>query len=108
MLKFKVGDRVKILTGKDKGREGEIEKILPKKQGVLVPGTNLYKKHVKGVPGRKGGIYEIPRLLSFAKIALVCPKCKKPTRVGFKFIDSKKKRVCKKCNREIDTNLKRK
>jgi large subunit ribosomal protein L24 len=106
MLKFKVGDKVKILTGKDKGRDGEIERILPKKGSALVPGINIYKKHVKGVPGQKGGIYEIPRPLAFAKIALICPKCKKPTRIGFKLVDNKKTRVCRKCKREIDTSVK--
>lgn len=108
MLKFKAGDKVKVLVGKDKGRDGEVERIYPKKMSLLVPGLNIYKKHVKGVPGQKGGIYEIPRPFDFAKIALVCPKCKKPTRVGFKLVDKKKVRVCKKCKREIDTGSKRK
>lgn len=102
MLKFKVGDKVKITAGKDNGREGEIEKIFPKDGRVLVPGINIYKKHVKGFTGRKGGIYDIPRPLSFAKIALVCPKCKKPTRVGFKLVGEEKVRTCRKCGREID------
>lgn len=108
MLKLKVGDKVKVIAGKDKGRDGEIEKIYPKKMSVLVPGINIYKKHVKGVPGQKGGIYEIPRPLGFAKVALVCPKCKKITRVGFKLIDKKKVRVCRKCKREIDSAVKSK
>lgn len=107
MLKFKSQDKIRILSGKDKGREGEIEKVIPKRSSVLVPGVNIYKKHVKGVPGQKGGIYEIPRPLSYAKIALICPKCKKITRVGFKLVDSKKKRVCRKCGREIDTGVKK-
>lgn len=102
MLKLKVGDKIKVLAGKDKGREGEIERILPKEFSALIPGINIYKKHVKGMPGRKGGIYEIPRPLVFAKFALVCPKCKKPTRVGFKLIDQEKIRICRKCKREID------
>ena len=96
-----------MVTGKDRGREGEIERIYPKKGSVLVPGVNIYKKHIKGVPGQKGGIYEIPRPLSFSKIALICPKCKKITRVGFKLIDAKKKRICRKCKREIDTGVKK-
>lgn len=103
MFKFRVGDKIKVTQGKDKGREGEIERIFVKKNAVLVPGLNLYKKHVRGGPGTKGGIYEIPRPIPFSKIALVCPKCKKATRVGFKLIDSEKLRVCKKCGREIDT-----
>jgi large subunit ribosomal protein L24 len=103
MLKLKVGDTIKITAGKDKGREGKIEKIFPKQTKALIPGVNIYKKHVKGSQGQKGGIYDIPRPLDFAKIALICPKCKKMTRVGFKIVDNNKSRVCKKCNKEIDT-----
>lgn len=103
MLKFKIKDKVKITTGKDKGREGEIEKILVKEMKVIIPEINIYKKHVKGFRGQKGGIYDIPRPLNFSKIALICPKCKKATRVGFKFVGDEKKRICKKCTREIDS-----
>jgi large subunit ribosomal protein L24 len=101
MLKFKVGDTVKITSGKDRGREGKIEKLIPKKPLALIPGINVYKKHVKGFRGQKGGIYDIPKSISFSKIALICPKCKKQTRVGFKKLGSEKVRVCKKCKKEI-------
>ena len=103
MLKFKKGDTVKIISGKDKGREGKIEKIFPKQETVLIPGINIYKKHVKGYGQQKGGIYDLPRPLPFAKIAVVCPECKKLTRIGFRKIEKEKVRVCKKCNKEIDT-----
>ncbi len=109
MLKLKVGDKVKILAGKDKNREGSIEKILAKDGKVIVPGVNIYKKHVKGMPGgQKGGIYDHVRPLLIAKVSLICPKCKKPTRVGFKLVGADKKRVCAKCGREIDTKEKSK
>lgn len=107
MLKFRVGDKVKITLGKDKGREGKIERVFPKKNEALVPGLNIYKKHVKGFAGQKSGIYEVPRPLPFSKIALVCPKCKKKARVGFNEVDGEKRRVCKKCGREIDTGGKK-
>lgn len=103
MLKFKIKDKVKITSGKDKGREGEIERVFPKEKLVLVPGINVYKKHVKGAPGQKGGIYDVPRPLSFSKIAIVCPKCKKVTRLGFKVVENQKLRICRKCGREIDS-----
>lgn len=103
MLKFKLGDNIKVTAGKDKGRDGKIERIFPKKLKVLVPGLNIYKRHVKGVSGQKGGIYEIPRPLGLGKIALVCPKCKKVTRVGFRLVGSEKVRICRKCGKEIDT-----
>ena len=101
MIKFKIGDTVTITSGKDRGREGKIEKIFPKKSLALIPGINVYKKHVKGFSGQKGGIYDIPKPIVFAKIALVCPKCKKQTRVGFKMAGNEKVRVCKKCSKEI-------
>lgn len=101
-MKFKIGDNVKITAGKDKGRDGKIEKVFPKIFKVLVPGVNLYKKHVKGFQGQKGGIYDIPRPLGLGKIALICPKCKKVTRIGFSTKGEKKARICKKCLKEID------
>lgn len=102
MVKFKIGDTVKITAGKDKGREGKIEKVVPDDGKVIIPGVNLYKKHVKGFGDVKAGIYDIPRGLGFGKIALICPKCKKMTRVGFKFAGEDKVRFCKKCGKEID------
>lgn len=107
MLKFRVGDTVKITTGKDKGREGQIERVIPKDGTVVIPGVNIYKKHVKGFQGQKGGIYEIPRPLAFAKIALICPKCKKQTRVSFHLAGDEKARMCAKCKREIDGGAKK-
>lgn len=102
MIKFKRGDTVKITSGKDAGREGKIEKMLPERLLAIVPGVNMYKKHVKGFGDTKGGVYDIPRPLGFGKIALVCPKCKKVTRVGFKFAGKEKVRICRKCGKEID------
>ena len=103
MLKLKVGDKVKIRIGKDKGRKGKIEKIFPKRKIALIPDINIYKKHVKGSQGQKGGIFDIPRPLAFGKLSLICPKCQKAVRVGFKISGDKKVRVCRKCNKNIDS-----
>jgi len=103
MLKIKSGDKVKVLSGKDKGREGEVEKVFPKKSLLVIPGVNIYKKHVKGSQGQKGGIYEIPRPLNIGRVALICPKCKKTARVGFRLAGEEKVRVCRKCKKEIDS-----
>lgn len=100
-MKFKIGDTVKITIGKDKGREGKIEKIIPKKNTVVVPEVNMYKKHIKGSQGQKGGMYDIPRPLNIAKIALICPNCKKQTRIGMTIIKNEKLRICKKCKKQI-------
>lgn len=111
MLKLRVGDKVKITAGKDKGREGSVERVFPVAGKVLVPDVNMYKRHVKGTgtaEGQKGGIYDLPRPLAFAKVALICPKCKKVTRVGFKLVKDEKVRVCKKCGKEIDAGVKTK
>jgi len=105
-MKIKVGDTIKVTAGKDKGREGKIERVFPKKGTVMIPGINVYKKHIKGSAmqkGQKGGIYDIPRPLMLAKLALICPKCKKITRVGFKLEGKEKLRICRKCKREIDS-----
>lgn len=103
MLKYKKGDKVKITLGKDKGRDGVIESINFKKETALIPGINVYKKHVKGISGQKGGIYDIPKPMPFSKFILICPRCKKQVRVGFKLAGDEKVRICKKCKREIDT-----
>jgi large subunit ribosomal protein L24 len=103
MLKFKKGDTIKVTIGKDKGKEGKIEKIMPKTGKVVVPTINVYKKHVKAnlTADGKGGIYELPRPMDVAKVALICPNCKKVTRVGFKIIKDKKERICRKCKKQI-------
>ncbi len=103
MIKFRVGDQVKITLGKDKGREGKIEKIFPKKKLALIPEINIYKKHVKAsmTQDKKGGVFDIPRPMAFSKFALVCPNCKKLTRAGFTLKDDKKLRICKKCRKEM-------
>jgi len=103
MIKFKIGDTVKITAGKDHGREGKIDLVMPKEEKVVIAGVNMYKKHVKGAGDNKGGVYDLPRPLGLGKIALLCPKCKKLTRVGFKFVGKEKVRICKKCGKEIDT-----
>ena len=103
MFKFKIGDTVKITSGKDKGREGKIEKIFLKQGLALIPGINIYKKHIKGRPGQKGGIYDIPRPIAFSSISLICSKCKKVTRIGFRIVGHEKVRICRKCGKEQDT-----
>jgi len=104
MLKIKKGDKVKVRSGKDKGREGKVEKLFPKKMTALIPEINMFKKHVKGSQGQKGGIFDIPRPLSLNKLSLICPKWITPTRVGFKMANGRKTRVCKKCGKNIDTS----
>ena len=100
-MKLKKGDTVKITAGKDKGREGKIEIVLPQRNAVIIPEVNMYKKHIKGQQGQKGGIYDVPRALNIAKVALICPNCKKVTRVGFSIVKDEKLRICRKCKKAI-------
>ena len=103
-MKLRVGDNIKVVLGKDKGREGKVEKVYPKENSVLVTGVNLYKKHVKGNQGGvKAGIYDIPRALNVAKVALICPNCKKITRIKVVKEKNEINRFCKKCNKKIWT-----
>lgn len=98
MLKYKVGDKVKVLLGRDRGREGVIEKIMPKKGVAIVPGVNVYKKHIKSAAARdgKGGVYDIPRPISLSKLAVVDVSSKKLARIGFRIEGDKKVRINKK------------
>lgn len=108
MLKYKVGDKVKVLSGKDKGREGEIAKIYPLSGKALVHGINTYKKHVKAsvAADGKGGVYELPRPIYLSKLAIIDPKTKKPTRVGFVVKAGKKVRIAKKSGEALDITTK--
>jgi len=104
MLKYKVGDKVVVISGKDKGREGSIERIYPKKGVAIVSDVNIYKKHVKKALARdgKGGIYEIPRPIDLSKLMVVDSKSSKPTRIGFKVEGGKKLRISKKSGLIVD------
>lgn len=101
-MKLKKGDKVKILSGKDRGREGQIEKVYHKQNQVLILGVNLYKKHLKkSEKAPQGGVVAVPRPIHVAKLALVCPKCTQTTRVGYRVKNNKKFRVCKQCKEKI-------
>ncbi|OGK38295.1 50S ribosomal protein L24 [Candidatus Roizmanbacteria bacterium RIFCSPHIGHO2_12_FULL_41_11] len=101
-MKLKKGDKVKITAGKDRGREGIVERVYKKTGSVIIPGVNIYKKHVKKSEQMpQGGVVDIPRPLKSAKVMLICPKCSKATRVGYKVTKDRKMRICKKCQSTI-------
>lgn len=103
MNKIRTADKVKIVAGKDKGREGKVKKVLPAKNKLIVDGINKYKKHVKAQgEGKPGGIVEIELPLPISNVVLICPTCKLETRVGIKQEKSgNKHRICKKCQAKI-------
>jgi large subunit ribosomal protein L24 len=101
-MKLKKGDLVKVVLGKDKGKQAKIEKILPKIDKVLVTGVNQYKRHLKArAQGQSSEIVTITKPLSGQNVALICPHCKLQTRIGFKIEKNGKIRVCRKCEKKI-------
>ncbi|MEK7096889.1 MAG: 50S ribosomal protein L24 [Patescibacteria group bacterium] len=101
-MKIKKGDKIKITVGKDKGKTGVVEKVYKNSDKVLATGLNLYKRHVKkNEKMPQGGIVEIPRPMNVSKLGVICPKCAKITRIGFKVEKNKKIRICKKCDSKI-------
>lgn len=104
-MKVRKGDLVLIKTGKDAGRTGIVQKVIAKKNKVVVEGLNMYKKHQKAdAYGRKSEILDIIKPIDISNIMLVCPSCKKTVRVKFKVVNGKKSRICSKCGAEIDIN----
>lgn len=103
-IKIKKGDKVKVIAGKDVGREGEVEKVLRAKRKVVVKGINLVKKHVKRRrEGEPAGIVSIAAPVQVSNVMLICPKCGKPTKVGYRVKRTGRKvRVCRHCQEEID------
>ena len=100
-MKIKKGDKVKILLGKDRGKEGKVEFVRGKDMKVFVGGANLYKRHVRKMGGVEGGITDIPKPLDVSNVGLICPNCNKLTRIGYKMDGKTKMRMCRKCGKEI-------
>lgn len=101
-MKIRKNDQVKLLSGKDRGKVGKVLRVEPKSRKALIDGLNLVKKHTKPRrQGEKGQRVTVPALVDISNLMLVCPKCSKATRVGFKVTDKSKFRVCKKCKSEI-------
>ena len=102
-LGIRTGDKVKIIAGKDKGKEGKVLATLPHKERVIVERINMVKKATRPTQRNpKGGILEIEAPIHVSNVQLVCPSCSQPTRVGRKREDGARVRVCKKCGNDID------
>jgi len=102
-LKIRKGDRVRVLTGKDRGKEGEVMRALPRERKVIVDGVNVARKSQRPTRStQQGGIIDKDMPLPVSNVALVCPSCGKATRVGYKIDESGQKvRICRKCEGEI-------
>ncbi len=118
-MKIKKGDKVKILAGKDKGKTGKVLQVFQSRNKASIEGLNILIKHMRPrKQGEKGQRIEFPAPMDLSSMVLLCPKCGKATRVGYKYIEGKKSsagteeekiktkkkkiRVCKKCKQVID------
>lgn len=101
-MKLKKGDEIKVLKGKDAGKTGKIEKVFTKEEKVLIPDVNQFKRHKKSrMAGEQSEIITITKPLPVANVALICPSCKKQTRVGYVTEGKEKVRICRKCEAKI-------
>ncbi|MBI4233467.1 MAG: 50S ribosomal protein L24 [Chloroflexi bacterium] len=102
--KLRKGDTVQARAGKDRGKQGKVQRVSLKEGRALVEGVNLVKRHQKAQPGvRQGGIVSMEALIPLSRLEVVCPRCNQPVRVGFRFLeDGKKVRICRKCKETID------
>ncbi len=101
-MRIKKDDKVRIISGKDSGKEGKVLRVLREERKVVVDGLNIVKKHIRPrKEGEKGERVEIPAPIDVSNVMLICPSCSKPTRVAYVIKEEIKNRVCKKCGKEI-------
>jgi large subunit ribosomal protein L24 len=101
-LKIKKGDKVVVLTGKDKGKQGEVLRVIPAENRAVVAGVNIAKRHQKQTPSQEGGIVAKNLPIHISNLALRDPKSGKPTRVGYKVVGDKKVRIARRSGEQID------
>jgi large subunit ribosomal protein L24 len=106
---IKKDDSVRVMTGKDRGKEGRVVRVMPDKGRVMVDGVALAKKHARAT-GRasgsnqavqQGGIIDVEMFIDISNVLLVCKNCHEPTRVGHRVIDETKVRICRRCEAEL-------
>ena len=101
-MKLKKGDLVKVLSGKDRGAEGEVMRAIPQKDMVIVDGVNVARKSQRAVRATmQAGIIDKDMPVPASKVALVCRDCKRATRIGYRFDGDKKVRICRKCGADV-------
>lgn len=103
-LKIKKGDNVKVISGKEAGKEGKVFRVYPSKGRLLIEKLNLIKRHTKPTQKQQqGGIVEKEASIHASNVMFVCPKCAKATRIGYRSLENgKKMRLCKKCGEVLD------
>jgi|SRR3984893_5285107 large subunit ribosomal protein L24 len=102
-LKIKKGDKVVVITGRDRGKTGEVKRVLPAENRVVVDGINMVKRHTRPSAGNAGGIVEKEASIHVSNVAHIDPKTDKPTRIGYKTLeDGRKVRFAKRSGEIID------
>ncbi len=102
-MKIRKNDNVLVVTGKDKGKKGKVRYAYPDEERLIVDGINMIKRHTKArAMARQAGVIEREARLRVSKVMLICSKCNRPTRVGFRFVEENKVRVCSSCREVID------
>ncbi len=103
-MKIRKNDTVLVIAGKDRGKKGKVRFAYPKEERVLVEGVNFIKRHTRATGGvRQAGIIERESPIRMSNVMLLCNKCNRPTRVGFRFLeDGRKIRFCHRCLEVID------
>jgi len=101
-MKIIKGDKIVVVSGKDKGKTGKVIKALPESLKIVIDGINIRKKHVRPKKeGQKGQVVQSPAPLDVSNVKLLCPKCEKAVRVGYKIKEGEKNRFCKMCDADI-------
>ncbi len=103
-MKIRKNDAVIIIAGKDEGKKGKVRRAFPGEDKVIIEGLNMIKRHSRARRAtRQAGIIELEAPIHVSNVMLLCNKCGKPTRVGFRFLDDGKKvRICRSCQEVID------
>lgn len=102
-MKIRKGDRVRVLTGKDRGKEGDVIRAIPEEGRVIVDGVNIAKRHTRATrQTQQAGIIDKDMPIPVSNVALVCPSCNNATRVGYRFDDhGRKQRICNRCKGDL-------
>lgn len=102
-MKIKLNDNVKVITGKDRTKSGKVIRTLNKNEKVVVEKLNMRVKHIKKTTTAPGSKITFEAAMPVSNVMIICPNCKKTTRVGYKKLETgKKERICKKCNESLD------
>ncbi|MFA6992867.1 MAG: 50S ribosomal protein L24 [Candidatus Gracilibacteria bacterium] len=108
-MKLKLNDQVIVIAGKDKDKKGKIIRILRKNNKVVVEKINIRTKHIKKTSEKPGSKIQFEAPVDSSNVMVICPNCKKNTRVGYKKLETgKKQRICKKCSESLDKAKKEK